>query len=366
MEGDPEPGETVEILSSQGEWLGTGAYSPASQIRARAWSFNPTETIDGEFFQRRINQAIRARSAWYQEDTTDAYRLVYAESDGLPGLIVDRYGEVLVFQSLSTGIERWKEVILDILVQETGLKDVYERSDADVRNLEGLSPRSGPTRGNPPTTTAIMENGLIFAANFQQGQKTGHYLDQRENHLRVRELAANREVLDCFCYTGGFTVNALAGGAKSVLSIDSSNTAITTCRKNISDNHLSQEKHTALEGDVFQWLRKLRDESRSFDLVILDPPKFAPTAADIKKAARAYKDINLLGLKLLRPGGYLVTFSCSGGVNLGDFQKFVAYAAIDAEAQVQIMETLTQPPDHPIALNFPESAYLKGFICRKS
>jgi 23S rRNA (cytosine1962-C5)-methyltransferase len=290
--------------------------------------------------------------------------LIYAESDNLPGLIVDRYGDVLVLQSLTTGSEAWKETIADLLLEATGLATVYERSDADVRELEGLEPKIGLLRGNSPQLpVTIHEHNLIFNVNFATGHKTGFYLDQRRNRLRVRKLAKDMVVLDCFSYTGGFTVNALSGGAKSVLSVDSSSDALSVCRENVSLNQLSADRHSTLEGDVFHLLRKFRDEGRSFDMVILDPPKFAPTAAQAEKAARGYKDINLFAFKLLRPGGLLVTFSCSGGIDAGLFQKIVAGAALDAGVDAQIIEHLSQAEDHPVALNFPESAYLKGLIC---
>jgi 23S rRNA (cytosine1962-C5)-methyltransferase len=281
---------------------------------------------------------------------------------------VDKYNNVLILQSLTAGAEYWKETFADILIEETGLSIIYERSDADVRELEGLQSKVGLLRGTLSSFIfPITENNLQFKVNFQSGHKTGYYLDQRKNRLRVRELAKDKDVLDCFCYTGGFTVNALAGDAKSVLSVDSSADALELCKENISLNNLPSDKHQTLEGDVFQLLRKFRDEARSFDMIILDPPKFAPTSAHAEKATRAYKDINLLAFKLLRPGGILVTFSCSGGVDAGLFQKIVAGAALDAgaNADVQIVEHLSQGADHPVALNFPEGAYLKGLVCIK-
>ena len=292
--------------------------------------------------------------------------MVYAESDGLPGLVVDRYADLLVAQFLTASAEYWKETIADALLEETGLAFIYERSDADVRELEGLPLRVGPLRGESPRALVITEHGLQFSVNLESGHKTGFYLDQRENRQRVRQLATDRDVLDCFCYTGGFTVNALAGGAKSVLSVDSSAEALALCRENVALNNLPLDRHEILDGDVFQVLRKFRDEGRSFDMIILDPPKFAPTAAQADKAARGYKDINLLAFKLLRPGGLLFTFSCSGGVDAGLFQKIVASAALDAGVEAQIVAHLSQLPDHPVALNFPEGAYLKGLVCIKS
>ncbi len=364
------PGETVDLLSFDGQFLARAAYSPSSQIRARVWTFD-NEPVDADFFRKRIRTAIQSRDVWGLRRETDSYRLIYAESDDLPGLIVDRYGDVLVLQSLTTGSEFWKETFADILLEETGLLTLFERSDADVRGLEGLEPQVGLLRDNIPQLSrniprgpiTIHEHNLLFNVNFAGGHKTGFYLDQRRNRLRVRALAKDLDVLDCFCYTGGFTVNALSGGAKSVLSVDSSADALALCQENIALNQLSLERHSAIEGDVFHLLRRFRDEGRSFDMIILDPPKFAPTAAQAEKAARGYKDINLFALKLLRPSGRLVTFSCSGGIDVGLFQKIIAGAALDAGVEAQIVEHLSQAVDHPVALNFPEAAYLKGFIC---
>lgn len=371
VEGDPAPGATVEVRSARGDFLARAAWSPASQIRARVWTFDPSETVDAGFLRRRIRASLAARRALHLEGQTDAVRLIHAESDGLPGLIVDRYGEVLVAQFLTTGAEFWREILTGLLLEETGLACLYERSDADVRELEGLPPRSGPLRGAlDPGPLTIIEHGLHFKVNIAEGHKTGFYLDQRANRLRVRELAAGRDVLDCFCYTGGFSVNALAGGARSVLSVDSSAEALSLCRENVALNDDSAHpslatRHAVLEGDVFHLLRTFRDEGRQFDLILLDPPKFAPTAAQAEKAARGYKDINLLAFKLLRPGGVLFTFSCSGGVDAILFQKIVASAALDAGVEAQIVERLAQAADHPVSLHFPEGAYLKGLVCLK-
>jgi 23S rRNA (cytosine1962-C5)-methyltransferase len=366
VDGDPEPGATVDLLAAGGQFLARAAYSPSSQIRARVWTFDPVEAVDPAFFRKRIAAAIAGRAGLHLTPGTDALRLIHAESDGLPGLIVDRYADVLVIQFLSAGVELWRDTIADILLEETGLGSIYERSDADVRELEGLLPKVGPLRGAlPPSPFTILENDLKFMVNLESGHKTGFYLDQRENRLEVRGLSAGRDVLDCFCYTGGFTVNALAGEAKSVLSVDASAEALALCRQNVSINSLDVSRHSMLEGDVFLLLRKFRDEARSFTLIVLDPPKFAPTAAQAEKAARGYKDINLLAFKLLRPGGLLVTCSCSGGVDAALFQKIVASAALDADVDAQILAHLEQAPDHPVALHFPEGAYLKGLVCRK-
>jgi 23S rRNA (cytosine1962-C5)-methyltransferase len=365
LDGDPALGANVDVLGADGQFLARASYSPHSQIRARVWTFDPSEVVEAAFFRQRLERAVAARAGLITS-ATNAVRLVHAESDGLPGLIVDRYADVLVAQFLSAGAEYWKETLANLLLEETGLSSLYERSDAEVRELEGLLPRLGFLRGslNDPRI-GITENDLKFTVNMESGHKTGFYLDQRLNRMRVRDLAEGRDVLDCFCYTGGFTVNALAGGAKSVLSVDSSAEALAACREHASLNDLPADRHTTLEGDVFHLLRKFRDEGRSFDLVILDPPKFAPTAAQAEKAARGYKDINLLGFKLLCPGGLLVTFSCSGGVDAALFQKIIASAALDAGVDAQIVEHLSQGSDHPVALNFPEGTYLKGLVCRK-
>jgi 23S rRNA (cytosine1962-C5)-methyltransferase len=291
--------------------------------------------------------------------------LVHGESDGLPGLIVDRYATTLTAQFLSSGAERWKDTLAELLLDLTGAERLYERSDVEVRSLEGLAEHSGPLRGDPPPERLqIHENGLKFWVDVARGHKTGHYLDQRENRLRLMERAGGKEMLDCFAYTGGFSVHALAGGAPSVLAVDSSAEVLELARDNLILNSLPTERVELQQGDVFQVLRGLRDRGRSFDLIVLDPPKFAPTAAHVERAVRGYKDINLLAFKLLRPGGLLFTFSCSGGIGVELFQKIVAGAALDAGAQAQIVEYLHQAPDHPVALNFPEGTYLKGLVVR--
>lgn len=364
LSGDPQPGETVEVLSSRGEHLGWAAYSPLSSIRARVWSFDPDELINEEFFYRKIQAAARLRAALNITNESNAFRLVHGEADGIPGLIVDCYTEVAVVQVLSAGAEYWREVLIDQVQQITGCKTVVERSDVEVRHLEGLPIREGLIRGeNEPQRIKIEENGLYYWVDVIGGQKTGFYLDQRQNRKRIMAMSKDREVLNAFCYTGGFTLSGLAGGARSVLSIDSSANALTLAAENLALNGFNPVLNRWVEGNVFKELRTLRDSNKQFDLVILDPPKFAPTAAQAQKAARAYKDINLLAFKLLRKGGILVTFSCSGGVGRDLFQKIVADAALDAGVEARIVEVLSQSADHPVALNFPESAYLKGLIC---
>jgi 23S rRNA (cytosine1962-C5)-methyltransferase len=367
VEGDPQAGETVQILDSKGNFLAQGAYSPHSQIRLRVWSCESEAVIGPDFFRERLSQALAARQVAIPPGNTEAYRLIHAESDGLPGLVADRYGEVLVVQFLSSGAEYWRKTLADLLQEMTGACCVYERSDVDVRGLEGLEGRTGLLLGEEPgNRLSIRENGLRFWVDFRSGHKTGFYLDQRDNRARLRELAGGRKVLDCFTYTGGFTVSALAGGASSVTAIDSSAEALALARENIGLNGFSAEEVDWVAGDVFQTLRKYRDQGRNFDLIVLDPPKFAPTAAQAQRAARGYKDINLLAFKLLNPGGLLVTFSCSGGVSEDLFQKIVAGAALDAGVDALLLERLHQGADHPVALNFPEGAYLKGFVLRIS
>ncbi|HXZ97305.1 MAG TPA: class I SAM-dependent methyltransferase [Burkholderiales bacterium] len=365
IHGAPEAGDTVEVATSQEKFLAYAAYSPHSQIVARVWDWNRDNRIDSKFFRDRLSRAIAARGALVRE--SNAMRLVHGESDGLPGLVIDRYGDTLTMQVLTAGAERWYQTCADIVLELTVAARVFERSDAEVRQLEGLAPRVGVLRGSaPPERIKIKEGRLEFWVDVRSGQKTGFYLDQRVNRARVGKLARDKEVLDCFCHSGGFALHGLANGAQSVLSIDSSAAALQLARENLALNNLPENKAAWRDGDVFKMLRALRDDGKHFDLVILDPPKFAPTAAHARKAARGYKDINLLAFKVLRPGGLLATFSCSGGISAELFQKIIAGAALDAGVDAQIIEFFAAAPDHPVALNFPESAYLKGLLCRIS
>jgi 23S rRNA (cytosine1962-C5)-methyltransferase len=360
-------GDTVAVLDSAKKALARAAYSPKSQIRARVWTFDPKEEVDARFFRGRLEKALALREALPAAKHTNALRLVHGESDGLPGLVVDRYDDVLVAQFLAAGVERWRDPILDLLMELTGCAAIYERSDAEVRKLEGLEARAGFARGNRNASRCpIIEYGLNFRVDVEQGQKTGFFLDQRENRARVRSLAAGREVLDGFCYTGGFSIAALAGGAKRITALESSAAALDVARENLAANPLDASRIEFRQADVFAELRKLRDSAARFDLIILDPPKFAPTAAQVKKAARAYKDINLWSLKLLAPGGLLATFSCSGGVSAELFQSIVAGAALDAGADAKIIDRFTAAADHPVALEFPEGEYLKGLLVLKA
>lgn len=363
VDGTPESGESLLVKNAQGQPVAVAAWSGESQIRARIWSFEPKQRVEAPFFSAVVARAVKAREALPAARHTNALRLVHGESDGLPGVIVDRYADVLVAQFLSAGAERWREAILDALVAATGCEAVYERSDAEVRALEGLQPRTGFVRGNREARRCpIVEHGLNFRVDVEAGQKTGFFLDQRDNRQRIRALAAGREVLDGFCYTGGFALSALAGGAKRVLALDSSGPALEVARENLAANALDAARIAFEEADVFARLRKLRDAGAKFDLVVLDPPKFAPTAAQAKNAARAYKDINLLAFKLLAPGGLLATFSCSGGVSAELFQSIVAGAAADAGVDGRVIERFHGGADHPVALSFPEGEYLKGLL----
>jgi 23S rRNA (cytosine1962-C5)-methyltransferase len=366
IDGHPASGETVKVVDADGAFLAYGAYSPTSQIRARVWSFNGDEGIGAQFFEQRIERAWAARAA-LQDAANTGIRILHGESDGLPGVIADRYGNVVVLQLLSAGAERWRDVIAQALMSVTGARAVYERSDVEVRALEGLTPRAGIVTGVLPRTVTMFEGGICYTIDVIGGQKTGFYLDQRDNRAFVRKLAKDKRVLNAFCYTGGFTLAALAGGAASILSIDSAADALALARENLTRNPtLPVERAAWREANVFAELRQLRDTGAQFDLIVLDPPKFAPTAAHVERAARAYKDINLWALKLLAPGGLLATFSCSGGMTADLFQKIVAGAAIDADADAAIVGRMSASADHPVALNFPEGDYLKGLLIRKS
>ncbi len=361
--GETIAGETAKIVDAKGEFLAWGAYSPASKIRVRVWSRDQDRKIDREFFRGRLENAIRLRRRILDFGEFNAYRLVHAESDGLPGFIVDRYADTLVVQFLTSGADHWRETFVEMLDKLIECERIYERSDAKVRRLEGLTPRKGPLVGGDNfNLVRIREGEINYWVDIRQGQKTGFYLDQRINRSVVRKLAADRTILDCFAYTGCFSVSALAGGASGVMAVESSAEAIKLGRENIKLNNISDDNIEWVEDNVFQALRRFRDQDKKFDMVILDPPKFAPTAAHAQRAARGYKDINLLGLKLLNPGGLLVTFSCSGGVSEDLFQKILAGAALDAGVQAKIINRLGPGADHPVALNFPEGAYLKGFV----
>ena len=361
--GGGDRGETVRVESESGEFLAWAAFSPQSKIRARVWSFAQDQRIDAGFFQGRIAAALAARKRlWLQ---SNGVRLVHGESDGLPGLIVDRYGDILVAQFGAAGVERWKDVIADALMQATGAAGIYERSDASSRTLEGLAEQTGWLRGNGPVELELQEHQWRLGLNIAEGHKTGFYLDQRDSRKRFADYAQQMQfgsVLNCYCYTGGFTVAALMGGAAEVTSIDSSGPALEQARANLRRNGLDESRATFLDADVNASLRRFAAEGRSFDAIILDPPKLAPTVAHAERAARAYKDINRLAFKLLKAGGVLFTFSCSGGISADLFHKIVASAGNDAGVDGFILERLGAAPDHPMTIAFPEGEYLKGLV----
>ncbi len=364
VEGSPEAGETVEVLASDGKPLGVGAYSPQSQIVARMWDFDPATRVTADFVRSRLQVALSMRQALGGVAGT-AGRLVNAESDGLPGLVIDRYADFLVCQFLSAGAERWKGEVVQLLGELVPCRGIYERSDVDVREKEGLPPATGVLAGSAPDDPLEIEEGAChFWVDLKRGHKTGFYLDQRENRAIVGGLAGKREVLNCFAYTGGFAVYALRAGASQVINVDTSAAALDLAQRNMELNEMDLSRAENVEGDVFRVLRSYRDARRQFDLIVLDPPKFAESHSQIERATRGYKDINLLAFKLLRSGGLLATFSCSGLIRPDLFQKIVAGAALDAGRDAQILRRLSQSPDHPVALNFPEGEYLKGLICR--
>jgi 23S rRNA (cytosine1962-C5)-methyltransferase len=365
IEGECADGDIVTVVDSRGSFLAQGYLNRRSQITVRLLSWIEEEIIDRSFFRHRLERAIAIRRPLREDQTTNAYRLVNAESDSLPGLVVDCYNEYLVTQFLTLGIENWKEEIVSLLGQLLPFRGIYERSDVEVREKEGLPPATGLLAGQErPALVHIIENGHRFIVDIKQGQKTGFYLDQRENRQKLPRYCRGKTVLNCFAYTGAFAVYAVAGGAKKVVNVDSSAEALQLAQHNMALNDFDRCDDEYVEGNAFQVLRQYRDEGRSFDLIVLDPPKFAYSQSQVQAACRGYKDINLLAMQMLRPGGILFTFSCSGLISPDLFQKVVFGASVDARRNVQIIEKLTQGFDHPILLSFPESEYLKGFICR--
>ena len=361
--GGADVGDTVRVESDAGAFLGLAVFSPASKIRARVWSFDEAQGIDAPFLIAACERSVRARGRF--DIKSDSMRLVHGESDGLPGLIVDRYGDTLVAQFLSSGAERWKDVLADALLAATGLTRLYERSDASGRTLEGLPEVTGWLRGEGPLDLVLREHDWQLAVNIATGHKTGFYLDQRDSRQKFAEYARRlnfERVLNCYCYTGGFTVAALTGGAKHVTSIDSSALAVEKGAANVALNGFDASRATFMDADVNASLRQFAAQGKTFDAIILDPPKFAPTVSHAERAARAYKDINRLAFKILAPGGVLFTYSCSGGIPPDLFHKIVASAGLDAGVDGYICEHLGGAPDHPMTINFPEGEYLKGLV----
>jgi len=361
-----EPGITVDVVTADGAFVARCAYSPQSQIRARVWTFDTRETVDSAFIARRVARAVAARESMLDQRHTGC-RLIHGESDGLPGVVADRYANTVVLQLSAAGADRWRDALVTALVDATGAACVYERSDAEVRKLEGMRERCGVAHGALPDAVTFTEDDVVYRVDVVGGQKTGFYLDQRDNRAAVRALAGERSVLNVFSYTGAFALAALAGGAAQVLSIDSSNDGLAIARENLARNPaLPAARAEWREADAFSELRKLRDEGAQFDLIIVDPPKFAPTLAHADRAARAYKDVNLWAFKLLRAGGMLATFSCSGGIDAAFFRKIIAGAALDAGSNASVVGRFGAAADHPVALAFPEGEYLKGLLVRKT
>ncbi|MFH1090001.1 MAG: class I SAM-dependent rRNA methyltransferase [Pseudomonadota bacterium] len=365
IEGSAGPGDVVRVVDASGRFLAWGAYNPASRIQVRLLDWDPEAVIDQGWWDARIEQAITRRQNLTSRPGLSAYRLVFGEADFLPGLVVDWYNGFAVMQALTPLVNKLKHSLARTLHRLLGAQGVYERSPVENRVLEGMDPGQGVLSGSaPPDLITIEEGGHRFLVNVLSGQKTGFFLDQRENRPVTAEYARGREVLDCFAYTNAFSVYSAKAGAKSIIRVESSAEAVELGQANLELNDLAALPGQTITGDVFRVLREFRDQHRSFDLIILDPPRLAPTRAQAAKASRAYKDINLLALKLLRPGGILATFSCSGGIPADLFQKIIFGAGLDAGREVLILKQLGQGPDHPVRLSFPESMYLKGLLCQ--
>jgi len=360
-------GETVDIISGDGKFLGYGSYSSHSQISVRVLSFNPEDKIDRSYFQQKIESAIQFRKQIIDAESTNAYRVINAEGDSLPGLVVDKYADFLVCQFLSAGAEFWKNETVEILSNIFNPTGILERSDVDVREKEGLQQSKGILYGEKPEgPIKIIENGNKFFVDINLGHKTGFYLDQRDNRKFLEKFSAGKDILNCFSFTGGFSVYAIKAGASKVSNVDSSSEALSLAEKNFVLNGIDLSKYENVQDDIFKYLRKLRDTNKQFDIIILDPPKFAESVSQIEKASRGYKDINLLALKLLKKNGVLFTFSCSGHIVPDLFNKIIADAATDAGREAHILKYLTQSPDHTMLTSFPEGLYLKGLVCKVS
>ncbi len=365
VEGHPANGDVVDVWNSKARFVARGIYNEKSQIQVRLLTWNPNDTIDEDFWRRRIRRAIAGREVQGLAQHTDAYRLIHSEADGLPGLIADRYGPWVVVQFLSMAVERYRNTIINVLADMVAPQGIYERSDVEAREKEGLVPITGPVWGEiPPDLIEIMENGHSFLVDVKLGHKTGFYLDQRENRQRVSKYFPHKEILNAFAYTGAFSVYAAHAGAARVINVDSSEQSLQLAERNMRRNGFGEREDLFVVADVFEVLRAYYEQKWKFDVIILDPPKFAHSKRNLDKATRGYKDINLLAMKLLKPSGVLITFSCSGAVSFDLFQKVLFGAAVDAGRTVQIIERLSQGPDHPILLTVPESEYLKGFVCR--
>jgi 23S rRNA (cytosine1962-C5)-methyltransferase len=365
VKGNPGLGDTVTVLDANGQFLAIASYSPHSQIRARVWSFDEHAIIDTEFFYQKLVQALSLREYVIEEGGLTGFRLCAAESDGLPGITIDKFDNYLVCQLLSAGAERHKGELVQALIQLFPNCNVYERSDVDVRKKEGLEPITGVLHGSAPTEpVTIMENGLKLEVDILNGHKTGFYLDQRDSRHALSRFSKGKAVLNCFSYTGTFSLYALEAGCEKVTNVDVSDSALAIAKRNVEHNNLALDKAEFIKQDVFKLLREYREKGIKFDTIVMDPPKFADSKAQLTGACRGYKDINMIAMQILKPGGTLLTFSCSGLMEQNLFQKVVADAALDAGRELRIMERLNQAPDHPIGGAYPEGFYLKGLICK--
>lgn len=366
VKGKPENGEVVTVTDNQGEFLAYGFYNDQSRVAVRLLEWNQETEINEEWWRKRIGKAVKARESLIMDNDTNTYRLIFSEADYLPGLIVDRYADYLSLQILTSGIERNKAVILDELQQLLDPEGIFDRSDASARSHEGMEASSGGILSGtePPEYVRVKENGVYYDVNISSGQKSGFYCDQRDNRRIVAQHASGKKVLDCFSYSGGFTLNALKHNATEVTSVDSSAPALETLKRNIEINNFNEAGHRLFQSDVNKQLRAFRESGEKFDVIILDPPKYAPSRSAVSKASRAYKDLNRQAMLLLEEGGLLATFSCSGAIDITTFKQILAWAALDAGKEVQFIGQFSQPEDHPVRSSFPEGEYLKGLLCR--
>jgi 23S rRNA (cytosine1962-C5)-methyltransferase len=365
VKGTPLNGEIVKVFGADKSFLAYGYYNSQSRVAIRLLEWEENIIIDKDWYQQKLKNAIAARGHVLDNADTNTCRLVFSEADYLPGLIVDKYADFLSLQILSAGIESVKEDIIDILRSELNPAGIFDKSDANARTHENLEVSQGLLWGeNPPEFIEVKENGVRYHINIADGQKSGFYCDQRDNREILAAYTRNKEVLDCFCYSGGFTLNSLKQHAKHVTSVDSSALAIETMKHNLGLNGFSADQQTSIQSDVNKQLRVFKEEGQTFDVIILDPPKYAPSRSALDRAARAYKDLNRLGMLLLKPGGILATYSCSGAVDLETFKQIIAWAALDAGKEVQILKQFHQPEDHPVRISFPEGEYLKGLLVR--
>jgi 23S rRNA (cytosine1962-C5)-methyltransferase len=365
LKGKPANGEVISVTDANGVFLAKGFFNNQSRVAVRLLEWNEAVDINEEWWRTRVAKAVESRRSLMQSGSTNVCRLAFSEADYLPGLIVDKYADYLSVQIHSSGIENIKAILLDELQKQLNPKGIFERSDPSARAHEGMEPSSGILSGiAPPEYVEVLENDIKYLINISEGQKSGFFCDQRENRHIVAQHASGKRVLDCFSYSGGFSLNSLKAGAREVISVDSSALAIETLKRNIELNGFQNSSHHSIQSDVNKQLRSLRDEGQIFDIVILDPPKYAPSRSSLDKASRAYKDLNRIGMSLLESGGLLATFSCSGAVDINHFKQILAWAALDAGKEIQFIYQFCQPEDHPVRASFPEGEYLKGLLCR--